>query len=114
MRTHTCLLLAALAVTGCAAGNKNTRAGGLVRQYQQGRVAGKANVYWFETPAGAVVVDVPLTISDAKKLKDGMVKPYRIYITAAKPERFGSLATMKVPDVPAYTTPAIATEIQNH
>ncbi len=101
-------------VGGCAAGNKNTRAGGIVQQYQQGRLAGKANVYWFETPAGAVVVDVPLTVSDAKKLKDGMVKPYRIYITAAKPERFGSLATMKIPDVPAYTTPAVATEIQNH
>jgi hypothetical protein len=114
MRTYTSLLVAVLAVGGCAAGNKNARTGGLVRQYQQGRVAGKANVYWFETPAGSVVVDVPLTISDAKKLKDGMVRPYRIYITAAKPERFGSLATMKIPDVPAYTTPAIATEIQNH
>jgi glyoxylase-like metal-dependent hydrolase (beta-lactamase superfamily II) len=114
MRTYTGLLVAVVAIGGCAAGNKNIRSGAIVQQYQQGRNAGKANVYWFETPAGAVVVDVPLTISDAKKLKDGMVKPYRIYITAAKPERFGSLATMKIPDVPAYTTPAIATEIQNH
>jgi glyoxylase-like metal-dependent hydrolase (beta-lactamase superfamily II) len=28
--------------------------------------------------------------------------------------RFGSLAAMKVPDVPAFTTPAIATDIQQH
>jgi glyoxylase-like metal-dependent hydrolase (beta-lactamase superfamily II) len=43
-----------------------------------------------------------------------MIRPYRIYITEADPVRFGGLAVMKNPDVPAYTTPAIATEIQTH
>src|SRR5438445_13391662 len=47
-------------------------------------------------------------------MRKQMIRPYRIDITEADPVRFGGLATMKIPDVPAYTTPAIATEIQNH
>jgi glyoxylase-like metal-dependent hydrolase (beta-lactamase superfamily II) len=88
--------------------------GGIVHQYTQGGDAGHANVYWFETEAGPIVVDVPLTTGDAKKMRKQIARPYRIYITEADPVRFGGLATMKVPDVPAYTTPAIATEIQQH
>jgi hypothetical protein len=54
---------------------------------------------------------VPLTVSETKKLKSSMVRPYRIYITAAKAERFGGLDEMRKPEVPAYTTPPVATEI---
>lgn len=88
--------------------------GGIVHQYTQGGDAGHANVYWFDTQAGPLVVDVPLTTSETKKMRGKMIRPYRIYITEADPVRFGGLATMKIPDVPAYTTPAIATEIQTH
>lgn len=88
--------------------------GGIVHEYTQGGDGGHANVYWFDTDAGPIVVDVPLTTSDTKKMRKHMIRPYRIYITEADPTRFGGLATMKIPDVPAYTTPAIATEIQNH
>ena len=88
--------------------------GGIVHEYRQGGAGGHANVYWFDTQAGPIVVDVPLTVSDTKKMRKHMIRPYRIYITEADPARFGGLATMKIPDVPAYTTPAIATEIQNH
>jgi len=70
---------------------------------------GHANVYWFDTQAGPIVVDVPLTTSEAKKMRGKMIRPYRIYVTEADPVRFGGLAVMKNPDVPAYTTPAIAT-----
>jgi glyoxylase-like metal-dependent hydrolase (beta-lactamase superfamily II) len=88
--------------------------GGVVHAYQQGSAAGKANVYWFDTQAGPIVVDVPLTVGETKKMRKQMIRPYRIYITEADPVRFGGLQTMKIPDVPAFTTPAIATEIQNH
>jgi glyoxylase-like metal-dependent hydrolase (beta-lactamase superfamily II) len=88
--------------------------GGIVHQYTQGGDGGHANVYWFDTQAGPLVVDVPLTTSETKKMRKQMIRPYRIYITEADPVRFGGLATMKIPDVPAYTTPAIATEIQTH
>src|SRR5438445_4228370 len=47
-------------------------------------------------------------------MRKQMIRPYRIDITEADPVRFGGLAVMKNPDVPAYTTPAIATEIQTH
>ena len=106
----------AVALGGCATSgsSKETLSGGRVHVYHEGAVAGRANVYWFDTPAGSVLVDVPLKNSDAKKLKNGMVRPYRIYITEAKPERFGSLALMKEGDVPAFTTPAVATEIRNY
>lgn len=94
---------------------KLKREGGTVQMFKQGQLARNANVYWFDTPAGPVVVDVPLTISDAKSLKSAMkVVPYRIYLTAARPERFGALPEMRKGDVSAFTTPAIATEIQNH
>jgi glyoxylase-like metal-dependent hydrolase (beta-lactamase superfamily II) len=88
--------------------------GGIVHAFTQGGAADHANVYWFDTQAGPIVVDVPLTTSDAKKLRKQMARPYRIYITEATPVRFGGLATMRVPDVPAFTTPAIATDIQQH
>ena len=88
--------------------------GGIVHQYTESGDGGHANVYWFDTQAGPIVVDVPLTTSEAKKMRKGMIRPYRIYVTEADPVRFGGLATMKNPDVPAYTTPAIATEIQTH
>ena len=88
--------------------------GGIVHQFTEGRDGGHANVYWFDTEAGPIVVDVPLTTSEAKKMRKHMIRPYRIYITEADPVRFGGLAVMRNPDVPAYTTPAIATEIQTH
>ena len=88
--------------------------GGIVHEYTESGAAGHANVYWFDTQAGPIVVDVPLTTSEAKKMRKQMIRPYRIYITEADPVRFGGLAVMKNPDVPAYTTPAIATEIQTH
>ena len=88
--------------------------GGIVHQYTESSDGGHANVYWFDTQAGPIVVDVPLTTSEAKKMRGKMIRPYRIYITEADPVRFGGLAVMKNPDVPAYTTPAIATEIQTH
>jgi glyoxylase-like metal-dependent hydrolase (beta-lactamase superfamily II) len=88
--------------------------GGVVHSYTQSSDGGHANVYWFDTQAGPIVVDVPLTTGEAKKMRKQMTRPYRIYVTEADPVRFGGLATMKVPDVPAYTTPAIATEIQTH
>jgi glyoxylase-like metal-dependent hydrolase (beta-lactamase superfamily II) len=87
---------------------------GKVHVYHQGAAANHANIYWFETPAGTVLVDVPLKNSDAKRLKGSIVRPYRIYITQAVPERFGALAVMREGDVPAFTTPAIATEIRNY
>ncbi|HEY2745604.1 MAG TPA: MBL fold metallo-hydrolase, partial [Polyangia bacterium] len=88
--------------------------GGIVHTFTESGDGGHANVYWFDTQAGPIVVDVPLTTSEAKKMRKGMIRPYRIYITEADPVRFGGLAVMKNPDVPAYTTPAIATEIQTH
>jgi glyoxylase-like metal-dependent hydrolase (beta-lactamase superfamily II) len=88
--------------------------GGIVHQYTQSGDGGHANLYWFDTQAGPIVVDVPLTSGEAKKMRKQMIRPYRIYITEADPVRFGGLAVMKNPDVPAYTTPAIATEIQTH
>jgi len=108
--------LLGITAAGCAttSGKVKGPPGAMVKQYTQGGLAGHANCYWFETPAGAVIVDVPLLPSDGKSMKGDMDHPYRIYITAAKPERFGSLDAMRKPDVPAYTTPAVATEIQNH
>lgn len=114
------ILVAACAVVGCGPMAElglvkpKPSNGGIVHEYRQGSAGGHANVYWFDTQAGPIVVDVPLTVSDTKKMRKQMIRPYRIYITEANPARFGGLATMKIPDVPAYTTPAIATEIQNH
>src|SRR4051794_6514668 len=101
-RTYAPLLIGLIAASGCATTTKNKGLpGALVHQYEQGGLAGHANIYWFETPAGAVIVDVPLLPSDAKRLRSDMDQPYRIYVTAAKPERFGSLDQMRKPDVPA-------------
>jgi glyoxylase-like metal-dependent hydrolase (beta-lactamase superfamily II) len=93
---------------------KTKSSGGIVKTFTQGGDGDHVNVYWFDTQTGPIVVDVPATTSDAKKMRGKMIRPYRIYITEATPTRFGGLAAMRLPDVPAYTTPAIATEIQNH
>lgn len=100
----------------CASGSKpgEMLSGGRVHVYHQGSAANHANIYWFETPAGTVLIDVPLRNSDAKRLKGSIIRPYRIYVTEGKPERFASLAVMREGDVPAYTTPAVATEIRNY
>jgi glyoxylase-like metal-dependent hydrolase (beta-lactamase superfamily II) len=115
MRVLLVALLAVVATSGCATVSRSgPPPGGLVHTFQQRSVGLRANVFWFETPAGAVVVDTPLTITDAKSLRGTTGRPYRIYVTSAKPERFGGLAILRAPDVPAYTTPAVATEIQNY
>jgi hypothetical protein len=88
--------------------------GGIVHTFSQGSDGDHVNVFWFDTQTGPIVVDVPATTSDAKSMRGKMIRPYRIYITEASPSHFGGLATMRQPDVPAWTTPAIATEIQNH
>ncbi len=88
--------------------------GGIVHTFSQGSDGDHVNVYWFDTQTGPIVVDVPATTSDAKSMRGKMIRPYRIYITEASPTHFGGLAEMRKPDVPAWTTPAIATEIQNH
>jgi hypothetical protein len=88
--------------------------GGIVHVFSQGGSGGHANVHWFDTQAGPLVIDVPLTESEAKKMRKEMIRPYRIYITEADPVRFGALATMKAPDVPVYSTPALVTDIQTH
>ena len=69
--------------------------GGIVHSYTESSDGGHANVYWFDTSAGPIVVDVPLTTSEAKKMRKQMIRPYRIYITEADPVRFGGLAVMK-------------------
>ena len=88
--------------------------GGIVHTFSQGGDGDHVNVYWFDTQTGPIVVDVPATTSEAKKMRGKMIRPYRIYITEATPTHFGGLAAMRQPDVAAWTTPAIATEIQNH
>ena len=88
--------------------------GGIVHVYTQGSSGGHANIFWIPTEVGPIVIDTPLDPSEAKKLRKDMVRPYRIYITEARPELFASLATMRAPDIAAYTTPAIATDIQSH
>jgi glyoxylase-like metal-dependent hydrolase (beta-lactamase superfamily II) len=107
--------LAAALLCGCATGQSksDTMPGGLVRMFKQSKAAGGANIYWFETPSGPVVVDAPLRNSDAKKMRSTMIVPYRIYLSSAKPERFASLARLREGDINAYTTPALATEIRN-
>jgi glyoxylase-like metal-dependent hydrolase (beta-lactamase superfamily II) len=114
-RAHALLLIAAGAA-GCATGQAEKKGppGALVQKFTQGSLGGHANVYWFETPAGAVIVDVPLLPSEARKLRGDMDHPYRIYVTSARAERIGSIDEMRKPDVPVYTTPAVATEIQSH
>jgi hypothetical protein len=88
--------------------------GGIVRVYAQSAAGGHANIFWIPTDVGPIVIDAPLDPSEAKKLRKDMVRPYRIYVTEARPELFASLATMRAPDIAAFTTPAIATEIQSH
>jgi len=105
---------ALLGESGCATVGEPARPGGVVRRYEQGRAGGHANIYWFETQSGPIVVDVPLTKSEAKTLKKGLERPYRIFVTAARAERFASLDILREGDVLAATTPAIATEIKDY
>ena len=109
-------LIGVLALTGCATYRlrKEPPAGGVVATFRQGTAATNANIYWFETPAGPVIIDSPMTLTETGRLKDALERPYRIYITSAKPERFGGLDSLRKPDVPAFTTPAVATEIQSY
>ncbi len=107
------LPLAAL-LSGCASTGDIPQPGGVVRRVQEGRSGGHANVYWFQTQSGPVIVDAPLTKAEAKNLKKGIERPYRIYVTAARAERFASLDAMREGDVLALTTPAIATEIKDY
>jgi glyoxylase-like metal-dependent hydrolase (beta-lactamase superfamily II) len=111
------IALFGLALFGCASlGSQHAEPtqGGIVHRYTQGRGGGYANIYWYETPAGPVMIDVPLSLGETKKLRGSMVRPYRIYITAARPERFGGLPVLRQADVPAFSTPAVATEIKEH
>ncbi len=100
--------------SGCATVGEPPRPGGIVHRYDQGRTGGHANVYYFETQSGPIIVDVPLTKSAAKSLKRGLERPYRIFVTAARAERFASLDLMREGEVLASTTPAIATEIKDY
>ena len=47
-------------------------------------------------------------------MRGEMVRPYRVYVTAAQPERFGGLPLLRADEIPALTTPAVATEIREH
>ena len=109
-------LVGILSLSGCATYSlrKDPPPGGVVAMFRQGTGATNANIYWFETPAGPVIIDSPMTLTETNRLKDALERPYRIYITAAKPERFGGLDSLRKPDVPAFTTPAVATEIQSY
>jgi glyoxylase-like metal-dependent hydrolase (beta-lactamase superfamily II) len=106
--------LSLAAVSGCATVGEPARPGGVVRRIQQGREAGYANLYFFDTRSGPIIVDVPLTKSEAKNIRKSIETPYRIYITAARAERFASLDIMREGDVIASTTPAVATEIKDY
>ena len=84
------------------AGRAEPVAGGIVQPYTESGAAGHANIYWFETQSGPIIVDVPLHHSEAKKHPQAASRrPYRIYITAARAERFASLDVMREGDVPA-------------
>ncbi len=107
-------VLALSSLAGCASVGDPPRNGGIVRRFQQGHEGDRANIYWFDTQSGPIIVDVPITKSEAKSLKRGMEKPYRIFITAARAERFASLDIMREGDVLSATTPAIATEIKDY
>jgi hypothetical protein len=114
------LLIVAAFVAGCGPMTElgiikpKKDSGGIVRVYTQGSAAGHANIFWIPTEVGPIVIDAPLESSDAKKLRKDLQRPYRIYITEARPELFASLATLRAPDIAAFTTPAVATEIQSH
>jgi glyoxylase-like metal-dependent hydrolase (beta-lactamase superfamily II) len=99
---------------GCATVGEPNKMGGTVRRYEQGGAADHANIYFFETQSGPIIIDVPLTKSAAKSLRKGIEHPYRIFISAARAERFAALDVMREGDVIAATTPAIATEIKDY
>jgi glyoxylase-like metal-dependent hydrolase (beta-lactamase superfamily II) len=108
----TCLLFA----SACSTTGKFEKGhpGGIVERYEQGSLGAHANIYWFETAQGPVMVDAPLTTTEAKKLRSSLVKPFRIYVTSARPERTGGLQALREGDIPSFTTPAVATEIKDH
>ncbi len=108
------LFAASTLVVGCATVGEAPRPGGVVHRYETGRAGDHANIYWFQTQSGPIVVDVPATRSEAKSLRKGLEQPYRIFITAARAERFASLDVMRDGDVIAATTPAVATEIKDY
>ena len=114
MRNQTYALVAIL--SGCATSGSvhPPEKGGIVHGYTQGKLGGGANIYWFDTPSGPVWVDAPLTTSETKKLRGNMVRPFRVYVTAAQPERFGGLPVLKADEIPAFTTPQVALEIRDH
>ncbi len=88
--------------------------GNLVHRYTQSEQAGQASCYWFDTPSGPVMVDVPLRPAEAKKLQSILVRPLRIYVTAARADRFGTLTQLSTGEVPVFSSPAVADEIKQH
>jgi glyoxylase-like metal-dependent hydrolase (beta-lactamase superfamily II) len=90
------------------------RPGGIVGRYVQGSLGAHANIYWIETVEGPVVIDAPLSIREARRLRSTLIKPYRIYVTSARPERTGGLEALREGDIPAFTTPALAVDIKAH
>jgi glyoxylase-like metal-dependent hydrolase (beta-lactamase superfamily II) len=108
------LLSSSLFLGACAITGDPPEPGGVVHRVQEGASGGNANIYWFQTQSGPIIVDVPLTNGEAKALKKGLERPYRIFVTAARAERFASLDSMREGDVLAVTTPAIATEIRDY
>src|SRR5689334_5798708 len=99
---------------GCATVGEPNRQGGIVRRFEQGGAADHANIYFFDTQSGPIIVDVPLTKGAARSLRKGIEHPYRIFITAARAERFAALDAMREGEVLASTTPAVATEIKDY
>jgi hypothetical protein len=88
-----------------------TPKGGTVTVFRQSGAGKQANVFWFDTQSGPVVIDLPAATNDAKKLRTMTIRPYRVYISAAAPERFGGIGVMRADEVPVISTPAISADI---
>ena len=82
--------------------------------FRQSGAGKQANVFWFDTQSGPVVIDLPASTSDTKKLRSATIRPYRVYISAAEPERFGGIGLLRADEVPVLSTPAISAEIAAH